>query len=122
MEVVRYAVIVAWAENGDKAYSIVGLDDDYKPVALDPVYVGQAGQTDLLRHWLHAINRQLEPDQQAIVFTNHVTARTKNAHVADFARIHVKYSRDFTRKYAMAMQVALATAKKGADINANKRN
>ncbi|MDW0110451.1 hypothetical protein [Sporosarcina aquimarina] len=115
MEVVRYAVIVAWTETGEKAYSLLGLDDDYKPVAIEPVYVGNASQVDMLRHWLNKVNGQREQGQQAIVFTNMKAARQKSAHVMDFEHIHVKYSSEFTRKYAMAMQVALDTAKKGED-------
>ena len=115
MDVIRFAVIVAWTETGDRAYSVLGLDERYKPVALDTTYVGQSSQVELLRQYMHDITARLEDGQQAVIFTNHVTARTKRQHVSDFARVHVKYSKDYAQTYRMALQTAIEKAKKGTE-------
>lgn len=115
MDVIRYAVIVAWAETGERAYTVVSLDERYKPVDIEAVYVGQASQVELLRQYLHDITARLEEGQRAIVFTNHVAAKTKRHHITDFTRVHVNYSQDHARTYRMALQTAIDTAKKGAN-------
>lgn len=115
MDVIRYALIVAWTGAGDRAYSVVSLDEQYKPVDLETIYVGQASQSELLRQWMHDITARLEEGQRAIVFTNHVAAKTKRQHLTDFARVHVNYSQDHARTYRMALQTAIEKAKKGAN-------
>lgn len=113
MDVIRYAVIVAWTSAGDRAYSVLGLDERYKPVDLETVFVGQASQAELLRQYMHDITARLAEGQRAVVYTNHVAARTKRQHVADFPRVYVRYRSDNTQRYKMALQTAIDKAKKG---------
>ena len=116
MDVIRYAVIVAWTKTGERAYVVVSLDERYKSVDIEAVYVGQASMVELLRQYLHDISGRLEDGQQAIVVTNHIATKTKSAHVSDFPRVHVNYSKDHARTYSRALQIAIDKAKlKGMD-------
>ena len=113
MDVIRYAVIVSWTKTGDRAYAVVSLDERYKSVDIEAIYVGQASQVELLRQYLHDITARLEDGQHAVVFTNHIAARTKSEHVSDFPRVHVNYSEDHARTYSRALQTAIDKSEKG---------
>ncbi|WP_432352729.1 hypothetical protein [Sporosarcina sp. A2] len=113
--VIRFVVHVAWTTDGDKAYSVTGLDENYKAVAMDSVYVGPASQKELLRQWLRDVSGRLEEGQTGVVFTNHMTARTSRNHVSDFHRVHVSYSKDHGRTYRAGLQTAIAVAKREID-------
>jgi len=102
-----FVIITAWNSAGNKAFSVLTLDNDRNPCELATIYAGQCSQSQLLRQWLHHINGLLDDGEKAIVFSNHRAARTKSNHVADFAKINVVYSASYTRKYSAACGAAI---------------
>lgn len=108
---VGFVVLVAWS-NSDKAYSIVGLDEMRKAVAIETVFVGPASQNELLRQWAQDVTDRLEPGQQAIVLTNHLATMTSR-HIKDYPRLTVGYGRRHGANYSAGLQAAMIAAEKG---------
>lgn len=100
-----FIVLVVWSD-GERAYSVLQLDDRRRPIARHGIYIGQASQTDLIRAYSHYVTALLQPDEIGIIHTNHAAIMTK-PHKHDFAQLHYTHKNGLSTRFAFGQATAV---------------